>query len=83
MRAERRRKELVGTGEHVGAQETLAAMVARDEYDSSRAVSPLRQADDAVVVDTSEMSIDEVVGEIVRIVREAGIRPEQEAGRSS
>ena len=61
MRAERRRKELIAGGEHVGADETLRAIVARDAYDSQRAVAPLRRADDAVELDTSGLDIDQVV----------------------
>ena len=70
VRAERRRKELVATGEHASAAETLLAMQARDTYDSSRAVSPLRKAADAVEIDTSAMSIDEVVDALAALVRE-------------
>jgi cytidylate kinase len=69
VRAERRRKELVATGEHTSAAETLSAMQARDTYDSSRAVSPLRQAPDAVEVDTSAMTVDQVVDALQAIVR--------------
>jgi cytidylate kinase len=61
VRAERRRKELIAGGEHVDAGETLRAMVARDAYDSQRAVAPLRCAADAVELDTSGLGIDEVV----------------------
>lgn len=70
VRAERRRKELVATGEHTSAAETLAAMQARDTYDSSRAVSPLRKATDAVEVDTSAMSIDQVLDALETLVRQ-------------
>ena len=69
VRAERRRKELIAAGEHTTAAETLAAMKARDTYDSSRAVSPLQKAADAVEVDTSGMSIDEVVDALEALVR--------------
>ena len=61
VRSERRRKELIAKGEHVGADETLAAIEARDAFDSSRAVAPLRAAADAVHLDTSSMTIEEVV----------------------
>ncbi len=61
VRAERRRKELIAGGEHVDAGETLRAMVARDAYDSQRAVAPLRRAADAVELDTSGLGIDQVV----------------------
>ena len=61
IRAERRRKELIAGGEHVGACETLRAMVARDAYDTGRAVAPLRRADDAVELDSSGLDIEQVV----------------------
>ena len=48
----------------------LAAVQRRDHLDSTRAVSPLRAADDAVVVDTSDMNIDEVVAALVAVVTE-------------
>ncbi len=68
VRAERRRKELIATGEHVRADETLQAIVARDAYDSGRAVAPLRRADDAIELDTSGMGIEQVVEAALEIV---------------
>ena len=54
------------SGETGGAQETVAAdMARRDQSDSTRAASPLRPADDAVVLDTSDLSVDEVVEEVL------------------
>jgi len=70
VRAERRRKELVAKGEHTTLAETQAAIEARDEYDSSRAVAPLVKAADAVEIDTSEMTIDQVVAAVARLVRD-------------
>ena len=61
IRAERRRSELIAGGEHVGAAETLQAIVARDAYDSQRAVAPLRRAADAVELDTSGLDVEQVV----------------------
>jgi len=61
VRARRRSTE---TG---GVEATVAAdMARRDESDSTRATSPLKAADDAVVLDTSELSVDQVVEEILR-----------------
>jgi len=68
IRAERRRRELIAGGEHVGIDETLQAMVARDAYDSQRAVAPLRRAADAVELDTSGLDIDQVVEAARQIV---------------
>ena len=75
VRAERRRKELVAKGEHMSPEETLAALDARDRYDSSREVSPLRKARDAVEVDTSGMTIDEVIAALEALVRKRVGRP--------
>ena len=46
-------------------------MKRRDEIDSTRKASPLRAADDAIVIDTSDMTIEEVVDEIATHLREA------------
>jgi cytidylate kinase len=73
VRAERRRKELVAKGEHSSAAETLAAIEARDTYDSSRTVAPLRRADDAVELDTSDLTIDGVVEALARLVAERSL----------
>ncbi len=75
VRAERRRKELVATGEHVDRLETLAAIEARDAYDSSRTVAPLRAAPDAVTLDSSRLDIDAMVDAAAGIVAgKLGIR---------
>jgi cytidylate kinase len=73
VRAERRRKELVAKGEHSSAAETLAAIEARDNYDSSRDVAPLRRADDAVELDTSNLTIDGVVAALAQLVAERSL----------
>ncbi len=60
---ERARRRSAESG---GEQDTVAAdMARRDETDSSRAASPLKPADDAVVLDTSDLSVDEVVEEVL------------------
>ena len=70
VRARRRFLELQEKGEPA-VFETIAADIAeRDHRDITREVSPLKQADDAVLVDTSDMTIDEVTERILRIVEE-------------
>jgi len=69
IRAERRRRELIAGGEHVGIDETLQAIVKRDAYDSQRAVAPLRRATDAIELDTSGLDVDQVVEAARQIVR--------------
>ena len=60
-RAERRYKDFVSAGEDVDFKEILKSMEERDRADSSRANSPLRPAEDAKVVDTDQLTMDEVV----------------------
>lgn len=60
-RARRRYKELLEKGEVTTFEETLAAIRERDYNDSHRAASPLRQAEDAELLDTTDMTIDKVV----------------------
>jgi len=67
-RARRRFRELTGKGLKVGFQEILQEVVTRDQNDMSRDVSPLRKADDAVLMDSTHRSVDEVVEEMVRWV---------------
>ena len=67
VRAERRFKELQAKGENPIWEEVLADVNDRDYRDTHRAESPLRQADDAVVVDNSHMSREEQMAKIVEI----------------
>ena len=59
VRACRRYKELTGKGMTVTMEEGERNILERDKADMSRAVSPLRQADDAIVLDNSHMTVDE------------------------
>lgn len=63
-RAKRRYKELVEKGEPADLSQIATDIEERDYRDMHREMSPLRRADDAVLVDSSEMSIDEVVAAI-------------------
>ena len=66
-RAQRRYKELIEKGEEADLARIAADIAERDERDSNRPVAPLKQAEDAVLVDSSEMSIEEVTDAILRI----------------
>ena len=70
VRADRRYKELIEKGENADLNEIKAQIKERDERDMNREISPLRQAEDAVLVDTSCMSIEEVVERILSIIDE-------------
>ncbi|MBQ5737455.1 MAG: (d)CMP kinase [Alistipes sp.] len=59
VRAQRRYKELVAAGDSVTLEEIYENVVSRDKADMSRAISPLRKADDALVLDNSNMSVEE------------------------
>jgi cytidylate kinase len=59
VRAERRFKELVAKGDNVTLEEVYENVVSRDKADMTRAISPLRKADDAIVLDNSVMSVEE------------------------
>lgn len=64
-RANRRYKELVAKGEEADFNKIEADIIERDERDMNRAIAPLKQAEDAVLVDSSDMSIGEVVDTIL------------------
>jgi cytidylate kinase len=74
VRAKRRFDELLAKGSRVSFEETLADVRRRDEQDTTRAVAPLRQAPDAVLVDSSEMGIDETVGKMAASIRQGSQR---------
>ena len=59
VRAERRFKELQAKGDNATLEEVYRNVVSRDEADQNRAISPLRKADDAIVLDNSYMTVDE------------------------
>lgn len=65
VRAARRHKELVAKGEEVSLQDVLDNLRERDARDSARATAPMKPAEDALVIDTSDMSIDEAVAQAV------------------
>ncbi len=70
VRAERRYKELKEKGEECDLDEIEKDIIARDEQDMNREVAPLKQAEDAVFVDTSYMAIHEVVA-VIREIAES------------
>ena len=69
-RANRRYNELISRGTPVEYEVLLSEIVQRDYNDSHRAIAPLKPAPDAVILDSSDMSFEEVVAEIVRLVKE-------------
>jgi len=67
-RAERRFKEDVTKDASVSLEQTLAEMIERDRRDSTRADSPLKAADDAIVIDSSGLSIQQVLARMIDYV---------------
>jgi cytidylate kinase len=68
IRAERRYKQLKDKGESVNLTRLFREIKARDLRDQSRSIAPLRPAEDAVIIDSTEMSIDEVFNRIVSLI---------------
>ena len=67
-RAKRRYRELIQKGENVEIEEIYENILKRDKIDSTRKESPLKKAKDAVEVDTTSKSIEEVKNEILRMI---------------
>ena len=67
-RAQRRCLELREKGEDVSYEQVLADIIKRDENDSSRAAAPLRRAEDAVELDTSELTLEESIAKICALI---------------
>ena len=72
-RARRRQRDEEALARSVRVDDVRTALERRDALDSSRAVSPLRAADDAIIVDTTRRDIDDVVSELAERARAAGI----------
>ena len=70
VRAKRRYDELRAKGEDCELAQIEADIIERDHRDMTREISPLKQADDAVLVDTSDMTVEEVENRLVSIVEE-------------
>lgn len=70
VRAQRRYRELIEKGNEVNFDTLLKEIIQRDYNDSHRAVAPLKKADDAVEIDSSEMTLDEVTEQILAIVHQ-------------
>ena len=69
VRADRRFKELTAKGEQVKYEDVYLDIVKRDEQDMNRKIAPLKCADDAELLDCSQLSIDQVVAEMKAIIR--------------
>jgi CMP/dCMP kinase len=63
-RAERRYQEIIQRGEMASLEEILASICRRDQIDTNREIAPLRPAQDAVILDSDRLSIDEVFSKV-------------------
>ena len=70
VRAKRRTDELIAKGQKANYEQTLKEIKQRDHQDSTRPIAPLKQAHDAVLLDTSDLSIEEVVAAMKKIIGE-------------
>lgn len=69
VRAKRRFAELHAAGEDVTFEGVLSDLRERDERDSARAAAPLKPAPDATIIDTSDMSIDDAVAQVIALIK--------------
>lgn len=69
-RGRRRYEELHARGEQITLAETIAAVVKRDEQDAAREHAPLKKAADAIEIDSTALSVEEVVARMVAVVDE-------------
>lgn len=72
-RGQRRYKQLLDKGFDASLPALIEDIRARDERDSNRAVAPLKPADDATVIDSTDLTIDEVCEQVTGLVRKAGM----------
>ncbi len=70
VRAERRAAELIAKGQKVTVEEVFADQAERDARDAARDLAPMRPAPDAVIVDTTPLSLEQVTDQIENIVRD-------------
>ena len=71
VRAKRRFDEMKNKGENPDLESIKLNIIARDEQDMNRKIAPLKKAEDATLIDSSYMSIDQVVDKIISLEREA------------
>jgi len=77
-RAERRYKQLIEKGLDANLRALLDSIQARDERDQARSASPLRPADDALVIDSTALAIDDVFGAVWHAALQRGLWAEGE-----
>jgi cytidylate kinase len=66
--ARRRYREIIDSGGKAEYDDILTGLVRRDKIDSKRAVNPLKKADDAHLIDTDKLGIQDVLGEVLELM---------------
>jgi cytidylate kinase len=69
VRVARRYKELIDLGQEITREDVALDLANRDRIDSTREIAPLKKADDAVYIDTTDMTIDQVVDKVLSCMR--------------
>lgn len=77
-RARRRHKQLNEKGKSAKFADLYRDIAERDARDASRAISPLKPADDAVVLDTTELDVDAVIARVLELARQRGLQPDKQ-----
>ena len=72
-RAKRRYNELIAKGEGVNYEDVLAEMIERDNNDKNREIAPAIPADDAILLDNSDMSVEENIQAVIDIIKDRGL----------
>lgn len=73
IRAERRYKELIAKGQNIDKEIVLNDILLRDKNDSTRSFAPLKQAEDAILLDSTYLDTNEVLNEIEKILIKKGV----------
>ncbi len=69
VRAERRKADLDAKGEHLSLLEVMQQVKERDEKDINRAIAPLRQAPDAILIDSSNLTLEQTIDTMVKYIK--------------
>ena len=68
-RSKRRYNEIIARGEPADYDEILRKVIERDRIDSTRAVAPLRPADDAILIDSDELDVEQVFAHVLSLCK--------------
>jgi CMP/dCMP kinase len=71
VRADRRRRDHHASGDAISREDMLAQLRERDERDQRRNVAPLRPAEDAIIIDTSDLTVEQMIAEMEQTIRSA------------